>query len=352
MRIGLVGVGRIGAFHAGTLVGLPSVESVVVADADFDRAAAVAAELGAEAVPDVAALFGSGIDALVIAAATAAHAELIARGVAAGLPTFCEKPIALDLAATQQLVDLVEASTVPVHIGFQRRFDAGYQEAARAVGTGELGFLHHIVATTGDAAPPPADYLRTSGGFFRDCSVHDFDAIRFVTGREVASVFALGANLGEAFFTEVDDIDAAAALLTLDDGILVSLAGTRYNAAGYDVRMELLGSLGSVAVGLDEHSPLRSAEPGTAFPTGPAHPTFMQRFHAAYVAELTAFIEVVAGSRQPPCSVRDALEAFKVAEACDRSRREHRQVQLSELSIENPEIPTGTTPSRPLTAIT
>ncbi|MDQ2846985.1 MAG: Gfo/Idh/MocA family oxidoreductase [Actinomycetota bacterium] len=352
MRIGLVGVGRIGAFHAGTLVGLPSVESVVVADADPARAGAVAAELGAEAAGDVAALFDSDIDALVITAATAAHAELIARGVAAGLPTFCEKPIALELAATQRLVDLVEAATVPVQMGFQRRFDAGYQEARRAVGAGELGFLHHVVATTGDAAPPSADYLRTSGGFFRDCSVHDFDAIRFVTGREVASVFALGTNLGEAFFTEVDDIDTAAALLTLDDGTLVTLTGTRYNAAGYDVRMELLGSLGSVAVGLDEHSPLRSAEPGTGFPTGPAHPAFMQRFHAAYVAELAAFTEVVAGTRPTPCSVRDALEAFTVAEACDRSRREHRQVQLSELSIDSTDTPMGTTPSVPLTAIT
>ncbi len=352
MRIGLVGVGRIGAFHAETLAALPSVKSVLVADADAARAAAVAAALGIRAVPDLAELFDSGIDALVITAATAAHADLIARGVTAGLPTFCEKPIALELAPTEQLVDLVEASTVPVQMGFQRRFDAGYREVARAVAAGELGFLHHVVATTGDAAPPSADYLRTSGGFFRDCSVHDFDAIRFVTGREVVSVFAVGANLGDAFFTEVDDIDAAAALLTLDDGTLVTVTGTRYNAAGYDVRMEVLGSLGSVAVGLDEHSPLRSAEPGTMFPTGPAHPAFMQRFRAAYLAELAAFTEVVAGTRQTPCSVRDALEAFKVAEACDRSRREHRQVQLWELSNDTADSLTGPTPSRPLTAIT
>lgn len=352
MRIGLAGVGRIGVFHASTLAGLSSVDSVVLTDVQPGRAEAVAAELGTGFAPDVAALLDSGIDALVITTGTATHADLIGSGVEAGLPTFCEKPVALDLATTEKLVDLVEATSAVVHIGFQRRFDAGYLEAARALGAGELGFLHHIVATTGDAAPPPADYLRTSGGFFRDCSVHDIDAIRFVTGREVVSVYALGANLGEAFFTAVDDVDAVAALLTLDDGTLVTLTGSRYNAAGYDVRMELQGSLGSVAVGLDEHTALRSAEPGVRFPAGPPHPAFMQRFHAAYVAELTAFVEVVAGSSQVPCSVRDALAAFKVAEACDRSRREHRVVQLAELSTDRADIPTATTTSRPSTTIT
>ncbi len=330
MRIGLVGVGRIGAFHAHTLIGLPGVDSVVLADADPFLAEETARRLGAETAPGVDELFAAGLDGVVIATSTSSHAELIGRGVAAGVPTFCEKPISLDLTGNEHVVDLVEASGVPVQIGFQRRFDAGYQEAARAVAAGELGFLHHISANTGDASPPTADYLRTSGGFFRDCSVHDFDAIRYVTGREVVSVYALGANRGEPFFAEVDDIDAAAVLLTLDDGTLVTVTGTRYNGAGHDVRMEILGSLGSIAVGLDDHTAIRSAEAGVQFPSGPPHPTFMDRFRAAYVAELTAFIAVVAGARPVPCTVRDALAAFRVADACDRSLRDGRVVQLDE----------------------
>src|SRR3954469_17839888 len=146
MRIGLVGVGRIGAFHASTLKALPAVDQVVVADADPSRAETVAKELGLSFAPDVASMLAGGLDGFVIAAATGAHAELIAAGVAAGVPTFCEKPVALDLADTQRVVELVEAGDVPVHIGFQRRFDAGYQAARAAVESGELGFVHHIRA--------------------------------------------------------------------------------------------------------------------------------------------------------------------------------------------------------------
>ena len=331
MRIGLVGVGRIGAFHAATLKGLPSVDQVVVTDADVSRAELVAKDLGLEFAPSVAALLASGIDGFVIAAATSAHAELIAAGVAAGIPTFCEKPLATDLGDSQHVVELVEASDVPVHIGFQRRFDAGYQAAAAQVRSGELGFIHHIRANTNDAFPPPAEYIPTSGGFFRDCTVHDFDIIRFVTGREVVSVFATGANRGESFFGQYGDVDAAAGLLTLDDNTFVSVSGTRYNAAGHDVRMEVLGSLGSIAIGLDEHTALRSVEPGVTFPDGEAHATFMDRFRPAYVAELTAFTEVVAGQREVPCTVRDALQAFRIADACELSRRENRVVFLEEI---------------------
>lgn len=331
MRIGLVGVGRIGAFHAATLKSLPAVDQVVVADADASRAELVAKDLGLEFAADVDQLLGRDLDGFVIAAATSAHADLIAKGVAAGLPTFCEKPVAQDLADTQRVVSLVEASDVPVHIGFQRRFDLGYQAARQQVQAGELGFIHHIRANTNDAFPPPQEYIPTSGGFFRDCTVHDFDIIRFVTGREVVSVFATGANRGEAFFGQYGDVDAAAALLTLDDSTFVSVSGTRYNAAGHDVRMEVLGSLGSVAVGLDEHTALKSAEAGVTFPEGPAHATFMDRFRPAYVAELTAFTEVVARGREVPCTVRDALQAFRIADACELSRHENRVVALEEI---------------------
>ena len=332
MRIGVVGVGRIGAFHASTLKGLPAIDQVAVADVDPDRAAVVAKDLEVEHVADIDALLASGLDGLVITAATSAHAGLIGRAVTAGVTTFCEKPVAHDLATTLDVVENVEASDIKVQIGFQRRFDAGYRRAAEAVRAGELGWLHSIRANTNDAYPPPAEYLPTSGGFFRDCTVHDFDIIRFVTGREVTSVYAVGTDRGEPMFVAAGDIAAAAALLTLEDGTFVSVSGTRYNSAGHDVRMELLGSGGSLAVGLDEHTALRSAEQGVAFPSGPAHPTFMDRFHAAYVAELSAFTEVVAGTREVPCTVRDALQAFRVAEACELSRAEGRVVRLDEVA--------------------
>jgi myo-inositol 2-dehydrogenase/D-chiro-inositol 1-dehydrogenase len=239
--------------------------------------------------------------------------------------------VAPDVAGTRAVLEKLVGSDVPVHIGFQRRFDAGYVAARAAVVSGELGWIHTLRAGTLDPAPPPADYIKSSGGFFRDCSVHDFDILRWVTGREVVEVYAVGANRGAAFFAEYGDVDAASALLTYDDDSFAHVAGTRYNARGYDVRLEVLGSEDSVSVGLDDRLPLRSVEPGVTFPAGEPYPMFMDRFLPAYVAELTAFTEVAAGRLASPCTVADALETFYVAEACERSRREHRPVLIAEV---------------------
>ena len=133
---------------------------------------------------------------------------------------------------------------MPTQIGFQRRFDAGYGAARDALRSGALGELRRVHALTGDREPPAADYIPSSGGIFRDCHVHDFDILRWVTGREVVEVYAVGANRGAAFFAEAGDVDESAAVLTLDDGTLVTLQGSRYNGGGHDVRMELAGTDG------------------------------------------------------------------------------------------------------------
>ncbi|GAA1874125.1 Gfo/Idh/MocA family oxidoreductase [Asanoa iriomotensis] len=331
MRIGLAGVGRIGAFHARTLAALDFVDDLVLFDAVPAAAKALADQVGAGIANDAPALLASGIDGLVIATPTPGHAALLRAGIAAGIPTFCEKPVAATLDETIDLANLVAAGEVPVHVGFQRRFDAGYQRARAAVAHGELGFVHTIRANTNDQAPPHAAYIPTSGGIFRDCNVHDFDILRFVTGREVATVYATGANKGAAFFAAAGDVDTGAAVLTLDDGTLALVSSTRYNGAGHDVRMEILGERGSIAVGLDDSLALDSAEEGVDFPRGPRKWSFMERFGPAYRAELTAFADVARGERPSPCTVRDALEAFRVAEACELSRAEHRAVALTEV---------------------
>jgi myo-inositol 2-dehydrogenase / D-chiro-inositol 1-dehydrogenase len=259
MRIGLVGVGRIGAFHASTLAGLEDVDQVVLADAVPSAAARLAEEGGYELASDLDQLLAR-VDAVVVATSTAGHAPTLRSALAAKVPTFCEKPVSATLAETIELVGLVEESEVRVQVGFQRRFDAGYRRAREAVLNGELGFVHTVRANTHDQSPPPAAYIAHSGGLFRDCSIHDFDALRFVTGREVATVYAVGANKGADFFSESGDIDSGVAVLTLDDGTLVTVSATRYNGGGHDVRMEVMGSEGTIGVGYDESLALRSAE--------------------------------------------------------------------------------------------
>ncbi|MFD9783086.1 Gfo/Idh/MocA family oxidoreductase [[Kitasatospora] papulosa] len=332
MRIGLIGTGRIGSFHADVLARHPAVASLVVTDPDAARAAGVAARTGATAVASAGELLGAGVDAVVIASATSAHADLIGRAARAGLPAFCEKPVALDLAGTLGALHEVERAGSVLQIGFMRRFDAGYAAARRAVRGGALGRLHTVRATTSDPAPPPAAYLPLSGGLFRDCLVHDFDILRWVTGREVTEVYATGSDAGPGIFREAGDVDTAAALLTLDDGTLATATATRCNGAGYDVRMELAGERDQIAVGLDDRTPLTSTEPqGPPAPAKP-WPGFLERFAPAYEAELDAFLGVVRGGTSNPCDGREALHALRIAEACELSRARRRPVRMAEIA--------------------
>ncbi|MFF5026309.1 Gfo/Idh/MocA family oxidoreductase [Streptomyces collinus] len=331
MRIGILGLGRIGTFHAETLAKLDAVGSLVVCDPVAEAAKAAAERFGAEVADSPRALLAAGVDGLVVAAATDAHPDLIRAGVRAGVPVFCEKPVARTMAEGVAVLRAVEDAGVPVQIGFNRRFDAGFAAARGAVRSGELGRLHTIRSTTLDPAPPPAAYVAASGGIFRDCSVHDFDVIRWVTGREVAEVYAVGGNRGAEHIAAAGDADTTGAVLTLDDGTIAMVSNSRHNARGHDVRMELHGFADSIAVGLDDRLPLRSVEPGARFPAGTPHDFFMDRFAAAYRAELAAFTEVVAGTRLSPCTVEDALEAGWIAEACTLSLREHRPVTLAEV---------------------
>ncbi|MDG4824861.1 Gfo/Idh/MocA family oxidoreductase [Asanoa sp. WMMD1127] len=314
MRIGLVGAGRIGALHAATLASLPSVTGLVISDVDPDLARVLADKVGAE----VATGLPAGVDAVVVTTPTFTHRELVEQAAAARLPVFCEKPVAPDVAGTVAALAAVRAAGVPLQVGFQRRHDAGIVAVRDAIADGRLGRLHLVRSATHDPAPPPAGYVATSGGIFRDCAVHDFDAVRFVTGREVVEVSATGANRGAGFFAAADDVDTAVATLTLGDGTLAVCTATRYNGAGYDVRLEAHGAAGTLTAGLDTHAPLP--------------PGFGERFGDAYAAELSAFCALVAGAGPNTCPGEEALAALLVAEAADRSRREGRPVRVAEVA--------------------
>jgi myo-inositol 2-dehydrogenase/D-chiro-inositol 1-dehydrogenase len=337
MRIGLIGLGRIGAFHAETLSAIPAVTSLVVTDAVPAATRAVAERVGAEPADTPEKLLAAGVDGVVIAAATDAHPVLLIAAVEAGLPVFCEKPVARTMAEGVEVAKRVAVAGATVQIGYPRRFDAGFRAAQHAVAGGELGSLHTIRSTTLDPAPPPAAYLAASGGIFRDCAVHDFDAIRFVTGHEVVEVYATGSAHGDPVFAEIGDVATAASVLTLDDGAMALVSNTRYNPRGHDVRLELHGSQDSIAVGLNDKLPLRSVEQGVSFPDQPPYHFFMDRFRDAFRAELAAFTEVVAGTRPSPCTVAEALEAGWIAEAATRSLRERRPVRIDEVRGTQPE---------------
>lgn len=330
MHVGIAGTGRIGAFHARGLKESPLVDRMTVTDADPRRAAQVAAEVGSQCVDFPEDLFAADIDALVIAASTPAHATLLHMAADAAIPVFCEKPIALDLAATDSVIAHLERAGILVQIGFQRRFDAGYRAARAAVQSGALGDIHVVRLATHDPAPPPEEYVAGSGGIWRDLAIHDFDIAPWVVGKPVVEVYSDGQANGR-LFARHDDVDAACAVLRFDGGALGIVSAARNDARGYDVRMEVFGLRDSVAVGWDERTPLRSIEPGVAAPDKPGYVDFMDRFAPAYRAELEGFLVAVREGAESPCTVTDARQALVVALAADRSRREHRPVRMEEI---------------------
>ena len=283
MRLGLIGLGRIGAFHTNTLVGIPAIDSLVVTDLVPEKTKTIVERFGAqgvEGVDSLDALLGSGVDGVIIAAGTDAHTKLILACVEAGLPTLCEKPVGSNGAEGAELLRRLQGSTVPVQIGFQRRYDAAIAAAKEAVDSGELGWINTIRSTTLDPEPPTEAYVAVSGGMYRDCGVHDFDIIRFVTGQEAVEVYATGTNQGAEFFKKYDDPDTSAAIVTFANGTLGVVSNTRYNGRGYDVRLEVHGSKDSVAAGVDEGWPIRALQPGRRVPVRAAAPVLHGPFPA------------------------------------------------------------------------
>ena len=317
MRIGLLGAGRIGSLHAQTLIGKERVDSVAVYDPISSRAGELADDAGLDVADSVSDLLAS-VDAAVIASSTDSHAEHLEMAAAAGVPAFCEKPISTDLASTDRAIEAVESAGIPVMMGFNRRFDPGYRAARDAVADGSLGTLMLITGHHHDHRPPPEEYVPLSGGQFKDQLIHDFDLLRFVSGEEPVAVHAAGSPVGVEMVARYGDTAVSVVTLWLASGAIATLCGVRMDPIGYDVRMEVFGTLDSIAVGLDPHMPLRSAEPGVEPPRDP-YTEWLQRFGASYGAEMDAFLDMVEGKAESPCTVHDARAAVVIAEACRRS---------------------------------
>jgi myo-inositol 2-dehydrogenase/D-chiro-inositol 1-dehydrogenase len=314
VRIAVLGTGRMGAFRAEWLRAHPDVDEVLVGSI---RAGTVGAALDAEP------------DAVVIASATPDHAWQIKACAERGLRMLCEKPIALTLAETRAALD---AAGDLLQVSFERRFDPGFAAARELVESGGLGTLYSVRLASYDHEPSPEHFIPGSGGIFRDMHIHDFDTVRFLTGGDVAEVYAVGAVRKWERYAHHGDVDTAAILLTMADGLPVVVSGARHDPRGYDCRAELLGSEDSIAVGVDERTPLRSVEPSAAPPGDDPYVGFFDRFAGAFDGELRAWLEFVRGERENPCPGIEALHALRVAVACDRSRAEGRPVATSSVT--------------------
>ena len=331
MRISVLGVGRLGASHAAMLASLPGVSRLTVYDADPARAKDVAAPLGARAVGSIDEAF-TDAEAMVIVTPTNTHVPLMKRAIDQGLPTFCEKPIAIGVSETRDLVDHVQRKNGRLQIGFQRRFDAGYRKAQAELRSGQLGAVYSFLMVSCDRLPPPDAYIASSGGQFKDQFIHDFDITRWLFGQEVVEVTATGSTKGVPQYDAMGDVGTSAVMLKLADGTLGLMTALRHNEAGYDIHVEIHGAKDTIAIGIDPRMPWRSVEADAPALAGPPYPNFFVRFGDAYRAELAHFLEFATGNADNPCTAEDGLEALRIAEAAGRSWRERRPVALTEIA--------------------
>jgi myo-inositol 2-dehydrogenase/D-chiro-inositol 1-dehydrogenase len=334
VRFGLLGAGRIGRVHAKAITGDPQAKLVAVADAVAAAASDVAAGYGAEVRSIEAIEAADDIDAVAICTPTDTHANLIERFARAGKAIFCEKPIDLDAGRVRACLATVEAEGAPLMIGFNRRFDPHFAAMRAAIGDGRIGDVEMVNIISRDPGLPPAEYLRSAGGIFRDMTIHDFDMARHLLGEEVATVSASAAALVDPGLVEFGDFDSACVILTTSGGRMCSISNSRRATYGYDQRIEVHGSKGMIAAENQRPVSIEVAD-ATGFTRPPLHDFFMTRYTAAYAAEIAAFVAAVAAGTSPSPGGRDGLAALVLADAALRSVREGRTVAVAEV-LETP----------------
>jgi len=336
VRVALLGAGRIGQRHAATLAtAIPRAKLAIIADVHGPSAEMLAASVRCERWTDDphGVLADPSIDAIVVASSTDSHAPLIVSAAEAGKQIFCEKPIALDLEATDRALAAVERAGVRLQMGFQRRFDTAYHKAKELIDTGALGRIEAIRDTMRDPSPASRAYLETSGGLYRDMTIHNFDCVRWMMGQEVTELFAMGSALVAPMFQELGDIDTSVISLRFANDSLGVIDNSRRSGFGYDVRTEVFGSEGALMIGYSRDTPMLRLDAG-GIHSDHIH-WFLERFDQAYIDELKVFIDGIIDGTPVPVTGDDARAAMVLAYAAEASRRENAPVSPSRFARTN-----------------
>lgn len=333
MRIAVIGAGRMGAIRVEDLAQDPRVDEILVTNRTERRAADLCALHGATHVPWGDPTLQTA-DAFMITTGTDTHVEHLTRLLPLGRPVLCEKPIALTLRETAEMIDLAAASGAELQIGFQRRFDTGLRAMHDAVRTGALGRLYSLTLIAHDHTPSAREFIAGSGGIFRDMHVHDFDQLRWITGEEITRVYATSAVREHHQYAEFDDADTAMIHATTSGGVQAAITGTRHDPRGHDVRVELFGSVDTMAAGLTSRTPLHVTDGALDICVDP-YSGFVDRFRGAFAEETRSFVSLAAGEIVNPCPPDSALESLRVAIACEISVRTGVPVTVSDVTTKD-----------------
>lgn len=331
VRFGILGAGRIGKVHARAVAATPGATLVAVSDPVAEAANAVAHDYGCaiRSIDEIER--AADIDAVVICTPTDTHADLIERFARRGKAVFCEKPIDLDVRRVKDCLKVVADEGATLMVGFNRRFDPDFMAAKQAIDDGRIGTVEMVTIISRDPGPPPLDYIRRSGGIFRDMTIHDFDMARWLLGEEVETVLAAASVLVDPEIGRAGDYDSVNVILRCASGRQAVITNSRRAVYGYDQRIEVHGSEGVVAA-RNMHEANIELAGAEGFRRPPLLNFFMTRYTAAYANEIAAFVAAVRDGAAPPATGEDGLKALALADAALMSVAAGRAVRLSEIT--------------------
>ncbi|MCZ0857278.1 inositol 2-dehydrogenase [Actinomyces israelii] len=328
LNIAVIGAGRIGHVHAKTIAAHPDAALALVCDPIDDAAQKLADRYGARACKEAEEVFADPqVDAVIIGSPTPLHIPHLLAAARAGKAVLCEKPIALDMKDVEAVKSELDAVATPVMFGFNRRFDPSFAAVHAAVRDGRVGDLEQLTIISRDPAAPPVEYIKVSGGIFRDMTIHDFDTARFFLG-EITEVYAAGQNLDPAI-KETGDFDAAVVTLKAASGAVATIINNRHCASGYDQRLEASGRGGALFAENIRATTVRLSNAEVTDAQEPYLDFFLERYADAYRLELSAFIEAVEKGSPTPTTIDDAVRALALAEAATESARTGKPVSVA-----------------------
>ena len=329
LNMALLGLGRAGKFHIQSIQSIPGINLRCVVDVDESLAKRLAKDLECDYSTSAEGPLGqANIDAVIVASPTHEHYGQIQAALEAGKPVFTEKPLGSSLKEIDTCFGLAKRSGLPLFVGFNRRFDPSFSSLARGVKDGQVGMLQMLRVTSRDSPLPTMDYISTSHGIFHDCSVHDFDMLRFITDKDPVEIYSVGSSFVEGIGA-LDDLDNVLVALRYDNGMIASIDVNRFASYGYDQRIEAFGSKGMLQA--ENRSPVStvlSSDEGLLRPT--IEHSFPTRYREAYLQELTAFSDCLCEGAPVPVTHEDVRMSFILSELGEQSHREARPIRVSE----------------------
>jgi len=334
VTIGIIGAGRIGKLHATNLIGNPEVRVKTISDLYADNIREWASQIGVNnvVVDYEKVISDSEIDAIFICTPTDMHIPIIREAAVRGKHIFCEKPISFSIQDTKEVIEYVNRFGIKFQVGFNRRFDRNFSKIREKVNEGLIGDVHILKITSRDPAPPPIDYIKSSGGLFMDMSIHDFDMARFITGSEVIEVSAHGMNLIDSEIADAGDIDTAVTILKFANGALGVIDNSRKAVYGYDQRVEVFGSKGCIVADNERETNVEiSTETGVY--KDKLKYFFLERYKDAYIIEANAFVQSILKDTPVLCNSNDGLQAELIAEAAKLSFKSGKPIKLDTICV-------------------